>query len=295
MKIRLTPYYTDLVHEALLKSFWRRKALDRFLRQCSIAPAFLATWRQDESKREFIDRLLPKLLASEAGKKTILKMSKMLMEQKTFPDLANWEDSADKIREAQSLPMEAAVAKLIYSAITSLDGYVADKSGRFDWAEPGEEAHAFITDLERSVGTYLYGRRIYEVMRAWEDLGSEPGAPSYIQEYAKIWQAADKIVYSRTLQTVSTARTRIEREFDVKAVREMKAAATGDIGIAGPTLAAEAIKAGLVDDYYVLIAPMVVGGGLRFLPDGIRLDLELLDERRFVNGMVYLRYGNAAG
>ena len=186
------------------------------------------------------------------------------------------------------------MARLIYSAITSLDGYVADESGRFDWAQPDEVVHTFINELERSVGTYLYGRRMYDVMAAWETLGSDPTQPAYIRDFGMIWRAADKIVYS-TLATVSTARTRIEREFDPEAVRQMKADLESDISIGGPTLAASAIRAGLVDGYLLFIAPVVVGGGLPFLPRGIRLDLELSDERRFASGMVYLRYGASVG
>jgi dihydrofolate reductase len=187
------------------------------------------------------------------------------------------------------------MARLIYPAIASLDGYVADESGRFDWAEPDEAVHAFVNDLERSAGTYLYGRRMYEVMVAWETLDSDFEQPPYIQDFARIWQAADKIVYSRTLTAVSAARTRIEREFDPEVVRRMKANLESDIIIGGPTLASDAIEAGLVDEYHLFVAPVAVGGGLRFLPDHIRLDLVLLDERRFANGMVYLRYGASAG
>jgi dihydrofolate reductase len=179
------------------------------------------------------------------------------------------------------------VAKLIYPAITSLDGYVADEDGDFDWAEPDEEVHTFVNDLERPVGTYLYGRRMYEVMVAWETLADQP---PHLQEFAEIWQAADKIVYSRTLGTVSSARTRIERDFDPEAVRQLKAKAERDLTVGGPDLAAQAFKAGLVDECHLYLAPMVVGGGKPSLPDKVRLKLELLDERRFGNGMVYLRY-----
>jgi len=181
------------------------------------------------------------------------------------------------------------MAKLIYSAITSLDGYVADEDGNFDWAEPDEEVHTFVNDLERSVGTYLYGRRLYEVMVAWETMNLAD-QPPFIQDFAGIWQAADKIVFSRTLETVSSARTRIERDFDPEAVRKMKASAGSDITVGGPDLAAQAFKAGLVDECHLFVAPMVVGGGKRSLPDNVRLKLELLDERRFGSGMVYLRY-----
>jgi dihydrofolate reductase len=181
------------------------------------------------------------------------------------------------------------MAKLIYSAITSLDGYVADEDGKFDWAEPDEEVHTFINDLERSVGTYLYGRRIYEVMVAWETLPLAD-QPPFLREFAEIWRAADKIVYSKTLETVSTARTRIEQDFDPEAVRQMKASAKSDLSVGGPDFAAHAIRAGLVDEWHLFLAPVVVGGGKQSLPDAVHLRLELLDERRFGNGMVYLRY-----
>jgi dihydrofolate reductase len=181
------------------------------------------------------------------------------------------------------------MAKLIYPAITSLDGYVADEDGKFDWAEPDEEVHTFVNDLERSVGTYLFGRRLYEVMLAWETMDLA-GQPPFIQDFAKIWQAADKIVFSKTLETVSSARTRVERDFDPEAVRQMKAAAGRDIAVGGPELAAQAFKSGLVDECHLFLAPIVVGGGKQSLPDDVRLKLELLDERRFRKGMVYLRY-----
>jgi dihydrofolate reductase len=181
------------------------------------------------------------------------------------------------------------MAKLIYSAITSLDGYVADEDGKFDWAEPDEEVHRFINDLERSVGTHLYGRRLYEVMVAWENLPLAD-EPPFIQDFAEIWRAADKIVYSKTLGAVASAKTRIEREFDPDAVRQLKAAADRDLTVGGPGLAAHAIEAGLVDEYHLFVAPIVVGGGTRSLPDNVRRGLELLDERRFGNGMVHLRY-----
>ena len=182
------------------------------------------------------------------------------------------------------------MAKLIYSAITSLDGYVADEDGNFDWAAPDEEVHSFVNDLERPVGTYLYGRRMYEVMGYWETAHTLADQPPIVQDFAEIWQAADKIVYSKTLEAVSSARTRIEREFDAEAVRQMKAQAGRDITVGGPDLAAQAIKDGLVDEYHVFVAPIVVGGGNQSLPDDVRLELELLDERRFGNGMVHLHY-----
>jgi dihydrofolate reductase len=182
------------------------------------------------------------------------------------------------------------MAKLIYSAITSLDGYVTDENGNFDWAVPDEEVHTFVNNLERSVGTYLYGRRIYEVMVVWETDHTLADQSPVMRDFAEIWQAADKIVYSKTLETVSTARTRIERDLDPEAVRQIQARAGPDIMVGGPDLAAQAIKAGLVDEWHLFVAPIVVGGGKQSLPDNVLLQLELLDERRFGNGMVHLHY-----
>ncbi len=182
------------------------------------------------------------------------------------------------------------LAKLIYSAITSLDGYVADKNGNFDWSVPDEELHTFVNDLERPVGTYLYGRRLYEVMQFWETAHTLANQPPFIQDFAEIWQAADKVVYSRTLDKVSSARTRIEPEFDPEAVRQMKARAERDITVGGPHLAAQAVKAGLVDEYHLFLTPVVVGGGNPALPDNVHVNLELIDERRFGNGVVHLHY-----
>jgi dihydrofolate reductase len=182
------------------------------------------------------------------------------------------------------------MAKLIYSAITSLDGYVTDENGNFDWAVPDEEVHTFVNNLERSVGTYLYGRRIYEVMVVWETDHTLADQSPVMRDFAEIWQAADKIVYSKTLETVSTARTRIERDLDPEAVRQIQARAGPDIMVGGPDLAAYAIKAGLVDEWHLFVAPIMVGGGKQSLPDDVRLQLELLDERRFGNGMVHLHY-----
>jgi dihydrofolate reductase len=182
------------------------------------------------------------------------------------------------------------MAKLIYSAITSLDGYVADENGNFDWAAPDEEVHRFVNDLERPIGTYLYGRRIYETMVYWETAHTLPDQPPFIQDFAGIWQAADKIVYSKTMETLSSARTRIERDFDPAAVRQLKATAGRDISVGGADLAAQAIKAGLVDEYHLLLTPIIVGGGQQSLPDNVRLELELLDERRFGSGVVHLHY-----
>ena len=172
----------------------------------------------------------------------------------------------------------------------SLDGYVADENGNFDWAAPDEEVHAFVNDLERQVGTHLYGRRMYEVMVFWEKADALADEPPQIKDYAGIWQAAEKVVYSRSLDAVTTARTRLEREFDPEAVRQLKARAERDISVGGPHLAAKAIKAGLVDEYHLFVNPVVVGGGNRALPDGVRVNLELLGEHLFRNGVVYLRY-----
>jgi dihydrofolate reductase len=182
------------------------------------------------------------------------------------------------------------MAKLIYSAITSLDCYVADEDGAFDWAAPDEEVHSLVNDLERPVGTYLYGRRMYETMVYWETSHTLADQPPFIQDYAEIWRTADKIVYSKTLETPSSARTRIERDFDPGAVRQLKASESRDISVGGPELAAQAIRAGLVDEYHLFLTPIVVGGGKKSLPDNIRLKLELLDERRFGNGVVHLHY-----
>jgi dihydrofolate reductase len=182
------------------------------------------------------------------------------------------------------------MAKLVYSAITSLDGYVADEDGNFGWAAPDEEVHAFVNDLERPVGTYLYGRRMYEVMLAWEQPDTIGQTP-VTRDYADIWQAADKVVFSRTLETALSAKTRVERGFDPEAIRQLKASAARDISVGGPDLAAQAIEAGLVDECHLFVCPVVVGGGKQSLPSSIRLELELLDERRFANGVVHLHYG----
>jgi dihydrofolate reductase len=182
------------------------------------------------------------------------------------------------------------MARLIYSALTSLDGYVADEDGNFDWAKPSEEVHVFVNDLERPIGTHLYGRRMYEVMAYWETADTTGDQPPFFRDYAEIWKAAEKIVYSRTLAEVSSARTRIEREFDIDAIRQLKATADSDISVGGPDLAAQAIEAGLVDELHLFLAPVVVGGGKPSLPDKVRLELELLDERRFANGVVHLHY-----
>jgi dihydrofolate reductase len=182
------------------------------------------------------------------------------------------------------------MAKLIYSAITSLDGYIADEDGNFDWAAPDEAVHAFVNDLERPIGTYLYGRRMYDVMRYWDTAPTTGAQPAVVKDYAKIWQAADKVVYSRTLATPSSARTRIQKDFDPDVVRRMKAAASRDISVGGSELAAQAIKAGLVDEIHLFLVPVLVGGGTRALPDHVRVRLQLLDERRFAGGVVHLHY-----
>jgi dihydrofolate reductase len=179
------------------------------------------------------------------------------------------------------------VAKLIYSAITSLDGYVADENGDFDWAAPDDAVHAFVNDLERDVGTYLYGRRMYEVMRVWQTMDGEPAV---ISDYAQVWRAADKIVYSTTLDEVSTPRTRLERTFDASAVHRFVDGADRDVSIGGPHLAGSALGAGIVDELHLFQNPVVVGNGNHCLPADVRIDLELLDEHRFANGVVYLRY-----
>jgi dihydrofolate reductase len=182
------------------------------------------------------------------------------------------------------------MAKLLYVMNASLDGYIADQDGNLDWGAPDEEYFSFLNDLVRPVGTYLYGRRLYELMAVWE---TDPAAAAQslgTRAFAQIWQAADKVVYSRTLQAASTTRTRLERALDPEGVRQLKAAAERDLTVGGPALGAQAITAGLVDEVQLLVWPVVVGGGKRFLPDRVRLQLELLDERRFGNGVVYLRY-----
>jgi dihydrofolate reductase len=182
------------------------------------------------------------------------------------------------------------VANLIYSAIASLDGYVVDADGSFDWAAPDEEVHAFVNDLERPIGTYLYGRRMYDVMTYWEAAPTAGDAPAVMRDFARIWQAADKVVYSTTLEAASSRKTRIEPSFDPAAVAQLKEQATADITVGGPTLAAVALKTGLVDACHLFVTPVVVGGGTRWLPDGLRLRLDLLDETRFRSGVVHLHY-----
>ncbi|HEY7276324.1 MAG TPA: dihydrofolate reductase family protein [Trebonia sp.] len=178
---------------------------------------------------------------------------------------------------------------LVYSVIASLDGYTADAEGKFDWAEPDEEVHAFVNELERGIGTYLYGRRMYATMVSWETVPLA-GQSQPTRDFAEIWRAADKVVYSTTLTAASSARTRIEPRFDPAAVAALKQ--RGDVSVGGPGLAASAIRAGLVDEYHLFVTPVVVGGGTAVFPDGVRAGLDLVDERRFASGVVYLRYRN---
>jgi dihydrofolate reductase len=186
------------------------------------------------------------------------------------------------------------MAKLIFSAITSLDLYIEDAGGSFDWSAPDDEVHAFINDLERPIGTYLCGRRLYEVMTYWETVPTGPEQPEVGRDFAELWQAADKVVYSRTLDEVTSARTRIERDLDLGALRHMKATAERDLSIGGPELAAHALRAGLVDELHLFLNPIIVGGGKRALPDDARIELELLSERRFTSGVVHLHYATRA-
>jgi dihydrofolate reductase len=181
------------------------------------------------------------------------------------------------------------MAKLIYTTICSLDGYFEDADGKFDWSEPDAEVHAFVNELERPIGVYLYGRRMYETMVFWETASTTTEPPVY-GAYAEIWQAAEKVVYSRTLPTPSSKRTRIEREFDPDEVRQLKLSSRADIAIGGGALAGQAIGAGLVDECHFFLSPIVVGGGKPALPDNVRVQLVLLDERSFKNGVVHLHY-----
>jgi dihydrofolate reductase len=175
--------------------------------------------------------------------------------------------------------------------LTSLDGYTEDEHGKFGWGAPeDEEVHAYFNELASSVGTYLYGRRMYETMVYWETAHAVPDQPQVVLDWARQWQAAEKIVYSRTISQPRSARTRIEREFDPNAVRRLKTSAEQDITVDGPGLAAQAIKAGLVDEFQMIVCPVVVGGGKRFFPDGVRMNLDLVADRRFDNGVVVLRY-----
>lgn len=182
------------------------------------------------------------------------------------------------------------MAKLIYSFLTSLDGYINDRNGSFDWAMPDAEVHRFFNEQARSIGTYLYGRRLYEVMRVWETLDQEPDISPVEREFAGIWRDSDKIVFSTSLRKVPTDRTRLEQVFDPGRVRETIRAADRDLAVGGAALGAQALRAGLVDEIQQCMAPVIVGGGTRFLPDDLFLDLDLLAERRFGNGMVSVTY-----
>ena len=187
------------------------------------------------------------------------------------------------------------MAQLIYSAISSLDGYIEDTDGKFDWAMPDEEVHKFVNNLERGAGTHLYGRRMYETMMVWETDPNLAAESSLRRDFAEIWQAADKIVYSRTLEAVSTRKTQLERNFDPEAIRQLKEAVEQDILIGGPELAAHAFRSGLIDECHLFLAPIILGGGKRCLPANVRLELELLEERRFGSGVVFLRYRTKQG
>jgi dihydrofolate reductase len=185
------------------------------------------------------------------------------------------------------------MGRLMYSVITSLDGYVDDAEGGFSWAMPDEEVHGYVNDLMRPIGTHLYGRRLYGVMAGWQTLGSTPDEPAVTRDFGALWRSADKVVYSTTLAEVSTPRTRLERTFDPDAVRALVSASERDVLVGGPGLASHALRAGLLDEIGVVVAPVVVGGGTRYLPGDLRLDLRLLDERRFGNGFAALRYAVA--
>jgi dihydrofolate reductase len=187
------------------------------------------------------------------------------------------------------------MARLIYSSISSLDGYIEDSDGKFDWAAPDEEVHKFINDLERTVGTYLFGRRMYETMMVWETDPNLAAESPLMRDFAEIWQAANKIVYSKTLETVHTRKTRIERNFDPEAIRQLKEAAEQDIYIGGPGLAAHAFRSGLIDECQLFLSPIMVGSGKQSIPSNVRLELELMEEHRFSNGMIFLRYRTKQG
>ena len=187
------------------------------------------------------------------------------------------------------------MANLIYMANMSLDGYTEDKDGKYDWTEPSEEYFRFITDLVRAMHTHLYGRRMYQTMMVWETDPNLAAQSPLLHDFAEVWQAADKIVYSRTLETISTRRTQLERTFDPQAIRQLKAAGEHDLLIGGPELAAHAFRAGLIDECQLFLAPILLGGGKSALPDNVRMELELLAERRFRNGTVFLRYRTRQG
>ena len=187
------------------------------------------------------------------------------------------------------------MAHLIYTTNASLDGFIEDRDGRFDWTPPDEEYFRFISNLVRTAGTYLYGRRLYEAMMVWETDPNLAAESPLMREFAEIWQAANKIVYSRTLETVSTRKTQLERSFDAEAVRQLKGAVEKDILIGGAELAAQAFRFGLIDECHLFLIPIIVGGGKPFLPDNVRLELDLLEERRFGSGVVFLRYRTKQG
>jgi dihydrofolate reductase len=181
------------------------------------------------------------------------------------------------------------VAKLHYSGLVSVDGFLNDRDGRFDWAEPDPDVHRFVNDFQRSIGTHLYGKRMYEVMVAWETMPLA-GEPDYIADYAHIWRAAEKVVYSTTMKDAASARTSIQQRFDPESIRALKQASSNDFSIGGAELAGQAFSAGLVDECHFFVSPVIVGGGTRFLPTDLSAQLELLEDRRFGNGTVYLRY-----
>jgi dihydrofolate reductase len=191
--------------------------------------------------------------------------------------------------------MEVSMAHLIYIANSSLDGYIEDKDGKFDWTTPDEEYFRFISNLIRDAGTYLYGRRLYESMMVWETDPNLAAESPLMRDFAEVWQAADKIVYSKTLETVSTRKTQIERNFNPEAIRQLKEAVEQDILIGGAELAAHAFRSGLIDECHLFLIPIIVGGGKQSLPDNVRLELELLEERRFGSGVVFLRYRTRQG
>ncbi len=204
--------------------------------------------------------------------------------------VSQWSSNPRMKSNIRSEELTPAVGKLIYSAITSLDGYVEDADGNFDWAAPDEEVFTFVNDLERPIGTYLYGRRMYETMAGWETDEFIGDRQPVMVDFAEIWRAADKVVFSRTLETVSSARTRIEATFDPEMIQKMKSSAKSDLTVAGAELASLAFRAGLIDECHLLLNPIVVGGGKQALPSGVRTRLELLDESRFANGVVHLHY-----
>jgi dihydrofolate reductase len=189
------------------------------------------------------------------------------------------------------------MGKLIYLITTSLDGYVADENGKFDWAMPSEEVHSFVNDSLRNVGTILMGRNLYETMKVWDDIPTEgtsgpymDGPSAAMNDFAKIWRAASKIVYSTTMTDVTIANTTLERSFDPSAIQKLVASSDKDFDIGGPHLAAAAIKANIIDEYHQIIVPLILGGGNHWLPGGNKNKLELTDLRKFANGFVHLQY-----